>query len=135
MSFVVVIAVSLAVFLYVRSSRRARQTWLEKLDLPGRWHGQHDAPDGDNHGVELLLQGKADSGTFVLQEGQDAWRGEWQLLGHVLHLRGGTRQQSLDLHYFSPGCIGLENEAGVRRLYNKATTNVVPLPTAKNIDH
>lgn len=138
MSLIVVVAVSVLVFLYVRTSRRARQAWLEKLDLPGRWRCGQDTPDGtgaDDGAVELLLQGKADSGAFVLQEGQTAWRGEWRLVGHVLHLTGAGREQHLDLHYFKPGSIGLENEEGVRRLYNKATTNVVPLRATKNSDH
>lgn len=126
MPLLVVLAVSVVVFMYVRFTRQSRQAWLVKLDLPGRWRRSpnNDSANGEQ---ELLLQGKVDRGEFVLQTGDVAWRGQWQLVGHTLHLRGAGKSQSLDLQYFKPGSIGLQNEAGVRQLYTKASTNVVPL--------
>ena len=130
MPLLVVLAVSVVVFMYVRFTRQNRQAWLVKLDLPGRWRRStsDNAANGANSAEqELLLQGKIDRGEFVLQTGDAAWRGQWQLVGHTLHLRGAGKSQALDLQYFKPGNIGLQNEAGIRQVYTKATTNVVPL--------
>jgi hypothetical protein len=127
MPLLVVLAVSVVVFMYVRFTRLSRQAWLTKLDLPGRWRRQTGDEAAEEVEQELLLQGKKDRGEFVLTDGNGVWRGQWQLIGHTLHLRGAGRQRALDLHYFKPGNIGLENETGVRELYSKATTNVVPL--------
>ena len=126
MPLLVVLAVSAVVIMYVRFTRQSRRAWLVKLDLPGRWRCL-SREDGADVGKELLLQGNIDRGEFVLTEGGSAWRGQWRLVGHTLHLRGAGRQQDLNLHYFKPGNIGLEGESGIRQLYSKATTNVVPL--------
>lgn len=126
MSLVVVLALIAGVFLYFKAMRSARQAWLVKLDLPGRWRSQpKDAADEE----ELMLQGSLDHGEFVQTQAQGTWRGEWRLEGHILHLRGAGRSQALDLHYFKPGSIGLEHaqRAGSRQLYTKMSTNVVPL--------
>ena len=126
MSLVVVLALIAGVFLYFKAMRSARQAWLVKLDLPGRWRRQHDDAGREE---ELVLHGALDHGEFVQTQGQSSWRGEWQLEGHVLHLHGAGRSQALELHYFKPGSIGLEpaQRPGSRQLYTKLSTNVVPL--------
>lgn len=128
MSFVMVIVVALGVFFYIKGTRAARQQWLRKIDLPGQWQAEYESDEGaSTHKQTLTLQGKLDAGNFVLQADQGSWRGQWQLRGHILHLQGEGRAQALDLHFFSPGNIGLEDETGVRRLYTRELNNVVPL--------
>ena len=120
MSFVVVLIVAGAVFLYLRATRKARRAWVERMDLPGRWRWQA----GD---AELVLQGSLEKGTFELVEDNQVWQGTWQLRGQSLLLVSREREEVLDLHFFKPGSIGLEDTTGVRRLFAKETTNVVPL--------
>lgn len=125
MSFFVVVGVAALVFFYVTANRRARQSWLQKLDLIGRWHWQ----EGDG---ELLLHGRPDKGEFELREDNTVQRGRWRLQGHFLHLeyaQGPKQDQAerFDLHYFKPGNIGLQDADGTRRVYSKETSNVVPL--------
>ncbi len=124
MSFFVVIAVAVVVFWWVKSARQARQDWLKKIDLPGRWLATDNESD---YNAELTLHGGLDAGEFVLVRDDNSWRGSWRLQGHTLTLSGEGREQALDLHFFNPGSIGLEDESGVRRLYQKLADNVVPL--------
>ncbi len=120
MSFVVVLIVAGAVFLYLRATRQARAAWIERIDLPGRWQWQ----GGD---AELVIHGKGSNGQFELNENGQTWRGSWRLRGHALLLASDDRQELLDLHFVKPGSIGLEDTTGVRRLFAKVSTNVVPL--------
>ncbi|MEQ8690693.1 MAG: hypothetical protein RIC89_07640 [Pseudomonadales bacterium] len=120
MSLVVVLLVAGAVFIYVRASRKARQAWLARLDLPGLWHWQQ----GEG---ELALSGQLSKGTFVLRDGQTESSGTWRVDGTKIVLRGQDFEQVLDVHFFKAGNIGLEDEKGQRRVYVKETSNVVPL--------
>jgi hypothetical protein len=128
MSFVMAAVVALGVFFYIKGTRAARQQWLRKLDLPGQWQAEyHDEQGSPARRLALTLQGQLEAGNFVLQADDGSWRGQWQLRGHVLHLQGEGRTQALDLHFFSPGNIGLEDDKGVRRVYTRTVDNVVPL--------
>jgi hypothetical protein len=121
----VLIAVAAVAFLYVRATKQARREWLTRLDLPGRWIA--DISGEQTEAWVLTLQGSMDGGDFVLREGARESRGEWQMVGHTLTLRGSNMAQSFDLHYFKAGSIGLQNAAGVRRVLTKGTDNVVRL--------
>ncbi len=126
MPLLVVIAVALVVFLYVRMTRRARREWLQRLDLPGRWHA--DAGNEDANVIaELTLSGGLDDGSYVLRQGDTTTRGAWRLAGHTLSLRGDGGEQVFDLHFFKAGHIGLEDTTGARHLLYKAADNVVAL--------
>jgi len=128
MSVVMVIVVALGVFFYVKGTRAARLNWLRRIDLPGQWQAEYETADeGAARTQTLSLHGQLDSGSFVLQADEGSWRGQWQLRGHILHLQGEGRAQKLDLHFFGPGRIGLEDDTGVRRLYTRELNNVVPL--------
>ncbi|XOV85058.1 MAG: hypothetical protein ACFHXK_08010 [bacterium] len=128
MSVVMVVVVALGAFFYIKGTRAARLKWLRKIDLPGQWQAEYETTDeGSPRKQTLSLQGKLDAGHFVLQADNNSWRGQWQLRGHMLHLQGEGRTQKLDLHYFGPGSIGLEDTTGVRRLYTRELNNVVPL--------
>lgn len=127
MSFVVVLVVATLVFFYVSSTRKARRQWLGKLDLPGRWHWQQ------GNGV-LVLTGQAGKGEFEFRDQGVVKRGRWQVHGHFLHLahikedsRPVNLEEKFDLHFFKPGNIGLEDGDGIRRVFVKETSNVVPL--------
>lgn len=124
MSLLVVVAIGFVVYLYVRMNRQARQNWLQKLDLPGRWLTE----DGDEgHSLELTLNGDLDAGNFALQEADKQRRGTWRLVGHTLTLTSNQAEQAFDLHLFKPGNIGLEAAQGERHILHKAADNVVPL--------
>ena len=130
MPLLVVILVAAVVLTYIHMTRKARMAWLSKLDLPGLWHWQQ----GDG---QLVLSGRLQGGTFVLTEQTDKsqdqanWLGDasgsWSVQGHKLVLTSKQATHVLDLQLFSPGNIGLEREAGERRIYIKETSNVVPL--------
>ena len=120
MAFVVVVLVAVLAFFYVRSARRARQEWIRKLNLPGDWRWR----DGD---AVLRLAGRLDGGRFELNESGQVWRGDWSLTGNEMVLSGGERLERMDLHLFTPGRIGLEDERGVRRVFDRDAGNVVPL--------
>ena len=124
MSLLVVVAIAFVVFLYVRMNRQARQNWLEKLDLPGRWLAD-SAEQSD--ALELTLSGALDRGNYALQRGDVIHRGTWRLVGHTLTLSGDDAEQVFDLHLFKQGHIGLEEADGVRHVLHKAADNVVPL--------
>ena len=38
LQLIVVGVVALGIFLYLRSTKLAKDNWLKKLDLPGLWH-------------------------------------------------------------------------------------------------
>ena len=123
MPVLVVILVAVVVLTYVYTMRKARMAWLAKLDLPGLWHWQQ----GDG---QLVLSGRLQGGTFVRSEGLEREKdasGTWSVQGHKLLLTSKQSTQTLDLQLFSPGNIGLEDDAGGRRIYIKETSNVVPL--------
>ncbi|MGK0225140.1 MAG: hypothetical protein ACI9ON_004400 [Limisphaerales bacterium] len=130
MPLLVVILVAAIVLTYFHMTRKARLAWLAKLDLPGLWRWQQ----GNG---QLVLSGRLQGGTFVLTEGRDKdqdqgnWLGDasgtWSVQGHKLVLTSKQATHILDLQLFSPGNIGLEREAGERRIYVKETSNVVPL--------
>ena len=125
MSLLVVIGVAVVVFLWVRTTRRARQAWLQQLALPGKWRADEDADSA--YMRELTLSGDLDAGEYVLQTEDGQLRGRWRLVGHTLTLSGDPTAQSYDLHLFKAGNIGLEDAEGGRYLLYKAVDNVVPL--------
>ena len=61
LQLIVVGLVALGIFLYLRSTKLAKDNWLKKLDLPGLWHWQ----DGK---ATLTLTGGLDRGRFVARE-------------------------------------------------------------------
>jgi hypothetical protein len=124
MSLLVVIAITAVVVVYVRTSRKQRTLWLQKLDLLGCW--QWDSGD-----ETLTLAGEPDGGTFARAQGDETVRGEWRLVGHDMHLTVHGRTDGYDLRLFRPGCIGLEDTSGQGRIYEKAGANVVSLDQAR----
>ncbi len=120
MSLVIVLLVTAAVVVYVRASKKARQSWLARLDLPGHWHWEQ----GDG---QLALSGQMQKGEFVRRDEGGESSGDWLIRGDSLVLRGQDYVQILTIHFFKPGNIGLEDEDGQRRIYIKESSNVVPL--------
>jgi len=120
-SLLLIIAVAVACFLWVRASHQHRQRWLAQLDLPGTWLWE------GNDGV-LELQGGLDQGRYRFRDGDDEERGEWRLEGPglVLEPESGT-PTILDLRLFAAGKIGLHGPGRERRIYVKKRSNVIPL--------
>ena len=118
-SLVLTVMVIGAVTLYVRQSRRRRQRWLRRLDLPGVWVSQDDVQE------TLLLQGGLAEGGF---ESSVAGAGQWRLSGDTLVLRSAEgEERRFELTLYDVGKMGLE-EHGRRTYYMKnAPSNVVPL--------
>lgn len=120
MSLLLVVAVGVLVFGYVRLNRRARLAWLTKIDLPGRWHWEQGQDT-------LTLNGQVDRGRFIrVEEGRQV-EGDWRLQGHILELQVNGDVTRFDLQFFQSGKIGLQDESGKRRLYLKERSNVVSM--------
>ncbi|MEM7079159.1 MAG: hypothetical protein AAF513_11075 [Pseudomonadota bacterium] len=121
LSLLLVIVVAMAAYGYVRTTRAARQRWLQKLALPGVWHAEE--------GIDVLeLQGELSGGSYVWSQAQARVQGHWHLTGHklTLHAQDGVCS-TYDVHLFRQGYIGLEDAAGQRLLLARHTDNVVPL--------
>ena len=123
-SLLVVAAVAVIAFIWLRGAQRNRLAWLKKLNLPGQW--RCDA------GL-LTLEGDLDSGRYRLQEGTGREQGRWSLNGNKLKLApdSGEKSKRLDLRYFGPGEMGLDGPGLRARIYQRETDNVVPLKTSR----
>ena len=121
MSFVVVCAVAVLVYIFVRNNRASRQRWLLQLNLPGRWQLR----DGQ---LEMTLSGALDRGDYRLS-GSQIDEGQWYLRGSTLTLEGhDAHTRSYEMHLFEAGVIGLEDAQGERRVFLRQADNVVQLP-------
>lgn len=133
MSFVVVILVALLAYVYARSNRLARVKWLRKIDLPGHWQ-EVLADDDASAAASVTFSGNAEGGNFRSRGLLPLTQGDWRIQGHALMLQGGGSDAEivLQLHFFQPGQIGLENGEGKRVLLRKQADNVVALrPTSR----
>ncbi len=119
-SLLIVLAVVLITTLWVRGTRRNRDTWLRKLNLPGRW--RCDAG-------ELALAGELRGGRYRLRDGNRDEAGRWLLDGNNLLLvpDQATDTKRHDLRLFAPGKIGIDGPGLPRRIYERVPDNVVPL--------
>jgi hypothetical protein len=120
-SLLVLLAIAVACFLWMRANQQHRERWLKKLDLPGTWIWE------DNDGV-LELQGLLDQGHYRLRDGDEEERGEWRLEASGLVLEPQAGQPTThDLRLFAEGKIGLHGPGRERRIYVKKRSNVIPL--------
>jgi len=127
-SLLVVIAVTALVVVWVRGTRRNRQRWLERLDLPGIW-------EREGAWGRLELVGSLDQGKFRILDGEGGGgeggedrAGDWRLEGHTLVLTyDGRERAEYDLRLFQEGKIGVDGPGLERRIYQKVPSNVVPL--------
>ena len=119
-SLVLVVAVALIAFLWVRGARRNRLAWLKKLNLPGRWH----CATG-----ELVLRGNWNGGRYRLKDSGRDEAGEWRLEGSDLLLIADGEADSTrhDLRLFVPGKIGINGPRLSHRIYERVADNVVQL--------
>ena len=123
-SLLVVTAVALIAFIWLRGTQRNRPAWLKKLNLPGQWRSDSGT---------LILEGDMDGGRYRLAEGTAKELGQWSLNGHQLQLApdSGERSRRFDLRYFAPGEIGLDGPGLRARIYRRESDNVVPLKTSR----
>ena len=123
-SLLVVAAVAVIAFIWLRGTQRNRLAWLKKLNLPGHWRCDSGT---------LTLEGDMDGGQYRLVEGTRREQGRWSLIGNQLKLAPDSDEQSkrLDLRHFGPGEIGLDGPGLPARIYRRETDNVVPLKTSR----
>lgn len=111
-----------------RNVQERRQSWLNRLALPGRWQGEQD---GIHYRLEL--SGQADGGSYLeVNEGPDGRReerGRWRLVGSQIEFEGSEAgPSSCELRLFEAGRIGLHGPRRERRIYVRSGDNVVMLP-------
>ncbi len=121
-SLIVIFVVVAIAFVWLRGTRRNRDRWLSRLDLPGIWEWE------DHDGV-LEITGELSGGQYRFRESGGVEKGQWRLEGHSLMLaRTGENQvQRYDLRFFDAGKIGVHGPGKERRVYIKIPSNVVPL--------
>ncbi len=122
-SLLVVIAVTALVVVWVRGTRKNRQQWLSRLDLPGIW-------EREGEWGRLELTGELDEGNYRIAdgEGDEDRSGKWRLEGHTLILTDASGERfECDLRLFKEGKIGIDGPTLERRVYQKVPSNVVPL--------
>ena len=121
-ALIVVIAVAVLAFAYVRGTRRNRLRWLERLGLPGIWRWEH-------HEGTLEMSGSFEEGHYRFREPEGNESGRWALQGQMLVLipESGTGPANYDVRFFDEGKIGVDGPGRSRRIYVKEHTNVVPL--------
>ena len=124
-SLLVVLVVAGLAFIWVRGTRRNRQRWLTRLDLPGAW-------SWEGHDGVLEFGGGLSEGAYRRREPGCEESGTWLLTGHLLELtpEAGPPER-YDLRFFDDGKIGLARVGGEARIYVKTSTNVVPLRRGK----
>ena len=119
MSALITLLVAGLVFLYLRSNHKARERWLQQLALPGQWRSEREDS-------QLVLSGSLKRGDFQWQNRSQRDSGQWQYTGQTLTLRG-DQTRTFEVQFFQPGVISLIREDGTAELFNKQSTNVVPL--------
>lgn len=120
-SLLVVMVVGVVVFGWLRATRKNRERWLQRLDLPGTW--SWEGQDG-----RLELSGGLSQGSYRLTEPGVEQRGKWLLRGHTMELTADNGNlEAYDLRFFDAGKIGLTRDGREARVYLKTPSNVVPL--------
>jgi hypothetical protein len=119
MSVLITLLVIGLVVVYLRSNRKARQRWLQQLDLPGQWESRNN--DGTLH-----LSGGLNAGDFEWRTETGVKKGRWQYRGHRLILGDGEARE-FTVQLFQPGVISLTDPGGSAELFHKQSTNVVQL--------
>lgn len=125
---VVLLAIVVAVVAAVGLLRRARQQWVEKARLAGRW-----CADADGVRQVLDLHGGPAKGNYLetvtSSSGVDRTeRGDWWLEGRSLCLRsddGGIDRCAMVL--FADGSLGLSGSRRGALRYRRDDGNVVPM--------
>ncbi len=125
-SLLLVIAVAALATIWVRNTRASRHRWLVRLNLPGTWEC-----DGDTGRSVLELSGDLAAGRYVERSGADVERGDWVLHGEEIEFMTGEKVVSCTLRRFDDGSIGIDGPGRVRRIYQRRTSNVVPLKRAR----
>ena len=121
-------------FIWLRRARRARQRWLEALNLVGKWELEAAAePSARPRRRTLTLSGDLASGQYVAKDDGALHRGEWQLKGTALVLSPTEGEAAPEapvryqLRLFETGRIGLDGPGRQREVYVKRDGNVIPL--------
>lgn len=129
-----VASVGVAVLLWWRRARQARDTWLRSLNLVGKWELVGQAgEDGPTRKRSLTLSGTLARGDYVARDDDAVHRGQWRLSGNTLTLVAteGEVESMAPRHYelrlFEAGKIGIDGADRSRETYLKRDGNVIPL--------
>lgn len=125
--YVLMTAIVVAAFVYLRSVRMARRRWLTQLNLPGAWHR-----DAAGERRLLRLGGELEGGRYVALDGSREESGVWRLSGHTLVLHPDDSDdpdasQHFDIRLFDTGRIGIDGPGREREVYVKRADNVIEL--------
>ena len=128
--YLIVAAVTVVGFVWLRSAHRARWNWVRSLDLVGQWDLDATAASVDGSTGEarsLTLSGGPVSGPYVARDGDMIYRGAWRLSGGTLTLEpAGGRAAQYELRLFGAGKIGIDGPGRQREIYIKRDDNVIP---------
>ena len=117
--------VSLLLFSWIRSTRRARAAWLQSLNLPGVWNLQNS-----DQSESFEFSGDAERGRYTLNQDGHVTKGEWRIQGSALVLApegDASGTQVLSLHRIRGGNIGMDGPGRSRQIFRKQPTNIIPL--------
>jgi hypothetical protein len=121
-SFLLILIIAGAAYLWIRRTREGRERWISRLALPGVW--SCDTPEGPS---VLEFAGAADEGTFIEQSPGATERGRWRIQGSGMVLESDRGARSYELRLFENGSLGIDGPDRVRRIYVRQRNNVVPL--------
>ena len=121
-SFLLLLIVVSAAYLWIRRMRAGRERWLARLELPGAW--SCDTADGP---AVLEFSGESDRGTYVEQSPRATERGRWRISGSGVVLESERGARMYQLRLFENGSIGIDGPERERRIYVRQRSNVVPL--------
>ena len=121
-SFLLLVILVAAAFMWVKRTRAARERWITRLALPGVW--QSDASNGP---WVLEFAGDPTSGRYIERSGRATERGSWRLTGNAIELESENGTRTYDLRLFENGSIGIDGPGRERRIYVRQRSNVVPL--------
>ena len=116
---------ALLLFSWIRSTRKAREAWLQSLSLPGTWDLDNtDRPESFEFSGDVL------QGAFLLKQGGKVTKGEWRIQGNTLVLTpegASPNPTAYSLHRFQGGSIGIDGPGRSRQIFKKRPTNIIPL--------
>ena len=130
-SLILLLAVAILTFSYVRFTRRNRARWLKRINLVGVWHLEGmlaETPTFEFHG-------NISSGRYLFTDGDKTQQGSWRI-GPTSLIFSPDNEESFecDLRLFDTGKIGIDGPGHQRKIYMKRADNVVVLRQSPSSD-
>ena len=126
MAAVILIVIAVVIVALANRARTRRQQWLRGLGLAGNWECATDS-----RVLHLDMRGGPASGDYeerLADGGRLIEEGAWEIRGHDIRFtpRGG-HAVTCELRAFGDGSIGVHGGDRVQRVYERRTSNVIPL--------